>query len=104
MLYIPERRFGGTIHSSHRRIAGKDQGKKYSIDDSTLEVASVDGAIAFIPPVTKNVFLKYYNTSIDNLREWNESDAKAYKANILETLKEFGVTDSATQKGDDNNE
>lgn len=99
------RGYGNSIFPAKRRcIIGKDQGKKYSIDDSTLEVASVDGAIAFIPPVTKNVFLKYYNTSIDNLREWNESDAKAYKANILETLKEFGVTDSATQKGYDNNE
>lgn len=99
------RGYGNSIFPAKRRcIIGKDQGKKYSIDDSTLEVASVDGAIAFIPPVTKNVFLKYYNTSIDNLREWNESDAVAYKANILETLKEFGVTDSAAQKGDDNNE
>ena len=53
-----------------------------------------DGAIAFIPPVTKNVFLKYYNTSIDNLREWSESDAIAYKQNILETLEDFGVKDS----------
>jgi len=37
--------------------------------------------------------LKYYNTSVDNLREWNENDATAYKQNILNTLKEFGVVD-----------
>ena len=62
--------------------------------DDALSESIQDGAIAFIPPVTKNVFLKYYNTSVDSLREWSESDAKAYRQNILDTLKNFGVVDS----------
>ena len=86
------RGYGNALFSAKRRcIIGKDQGRIYLIDNETLEVSLQGGAIAFIPPVTKNVFLKYYNTSVDDLREWSESDANAYKQNILETLKEFGV-------------
>ena len=89
------RGYGNSIFPAKRRcIIGKDQGKSYTIDDN-LNVSVKDGAIAFIPPVTKNVFLKYYNTSVDNLREWNENDATAYKQNILDTLKEFDVKDSS---------
>lgn len=89
------RGYGNSIFPAKRRcIIGKDQGKTYTIDDD-LNVSVKDGAIAFIPPVTKNVFLKYYNTSVDNLREWNENDATAYKQNILDTLNEFGVRDSS---------
>ena len=99
------RGYGNALFPAKRRcIIGKDQGKKYSIDNDTLEVSLQDGAIAFIPPVTKNVFLKYYNTSVDNLREWSESDANAYKRNIFETLKEFGVIDSTNDKNSENNE
>lgn len=98
------RGYGNSIFPAKRRcIIGKDQGKSYVIDDD-LNVSMEDGAIAFIPPVTKNVFLKYYNTSVDNLREWNEHDATAYKQNILETLQEFGVTDSSINQNTENNE
>lgn len=86
------RGYGNALFPAKRRcIIGKDQGRIYLIDNETLEVSLQGGAIAFIPPVTKNVFLKYYNTSVDDLREWSESDANAYKQNILETLEEFGV-------------
>lgn len=99
------RGYGNAIFPAKRRcIIGKDQGKIYLIDNDTLEVSLQDGAIAFIPPVTKNVFLKYYNTSIDNLREWSESDANAYKQNILETLKEFSVIDSTNINNTESNE
>ena len=63
-----------------------------------------DGEIAFVPPVTKNVFIKYYNTTVNNLLEWTESDATAYKQNILETLKKFGVFDSQNKQNGENNE
>ena len=98
------RGYGNALFPAKRRcIIGKDQGIIYSINNA-LKISLQDGAIAFIPPVTKNVFLKYYNTSIDNLREWSENDAKAYKQNILETLKEFGVKDSANINNTENNE
>lgn len=92
------RGYGNSIFPAKRRcIIGKDQGKSYTINDD-LDVSMEDSAIAFIPPVTRNVFLKYYNPSVDNLREWNEKDATAYKQNILETLKEFGVKDSSNSE------
>ena len=98
------RGYGNSIFPAKRRcIIGKDQGKTYIIDDD-LNVTREDGIIAFIPPVTKNVFLKYYNTNVDNLREWNENDATAYKQNILVTLQEFGVKDSYNNQNTENNE
>ena len=99
------RGYGNSIFPAKRRcIIGKDQGKKYSIDEGSLEIKVEYGAIAFIPPVTKNVFLKYYNTSVDNLREWCESDAESYKLNIFETLQEFGVIDSSQNNNTTNND
>lgn len=99
------RGYGNSIFPAKRRcIIGKDQGKKYSIDEGSLEIKVEYGAIAFIPPVTKNVFLKYYNTSVDNLREWCESEAESYKLNIFETLQEFGVIDSSQNNNTTNNE
>ena len=63
------RGYGNSLFPAKRRcIIGKDQGKSYSIDEGTLEITVKDGAIAFIPPVTKNVFLNYCVTSVDNLR------------------------------------
>ena len=88
------RGYGNAIFPAKRRcIIGKDQGKRIVIDDN-LNESEIKGEIAFVPPVTKNVFLKYYNTSVDNLRCWNKSDADAYKQNILKTLAEFGVIDN----------
>lgn len=96
------RGYGNAIFPAKRRsIIGKDQGKKIHIDDE-LKVIEENGEISFVPPVTKNVFLKYYNTSVDNLRSWNQTDAIAYKRNIFETLKEFGVTDNCNTNENDN--
>ena len=47
--------------------------------------------IAFVPPVTKHVFLKYYTPKTKNFRTWNRTDAQAYRDNIYETLKDFGI-------------
>ena len=88
------RGYGNAIFPAKRRcIIGKDQGKRIVIDDN-LNESEIKGEIAFVPPVTKNVFLKYYNTSVDDLRCWNKTDADAYKQNILKTLAEFGVTNN----------
>ncbi len=85
------RGYGNAIFPAKRRtIIGKEQGKRIEIDEC-LQEKEYDGEITFVPVVTKNVFLKYYNTSIDNLRTWTKSDAEAYKENIHKTLKEFGV-------------
>lgn len=83
------RSYKNAIFSAKRRVLiGKDMGKKITIDDE-LKVKEEVGAIAFIPPCTKNVFLKYYNTTTDNLRDWNKNDAEAYLKNIEQTLTEY---------------
>ncbi len=43
----------------------------------------------FIPLCTKNVFLKYYNESVEQMLVWGKSDRESYKTAIIETLKEF---------------
>jgi hypothetical protein len=86
------RSYGNAIFSAKRRtIIGKDQGKVFSVKDD-LSTSEANGAIAFIPPCTKNVFLKYYNPATNILRAWTKADAEAYRRNIYNTLKEFGVT------------
>ena len=89
------RGYGNSIFPAKRRmIIGKDQGSRYIINDD-LEIVCQEGEIAFIPPVTKNVFMKYYNVSEVNFQSWTKDDAKPYKENIKETLSEFGVIDSS---------
>ncbi len=83
------RSYGNSIFSVKRRvIIGKDKGKKILVNDN-FEVKEKEGAIAFIPPVTKNIFMKYYNPLTNNLREWDRTDAEAYKNNITEILEKF---------------
>lgn len=98
------RSYGNAIFSAKRRaIIGKDQGKRYQIDEN-LEIKETNAEIAFIPPVTKNIFSKYYNPNDNNLKEWNKTDAEAYKNNILETLGKFGVIASKSNGKGNNNE
>lgn len=83
------RGYGNGIFPAKRRvIIGKDQGKNISLDDD-LNIIESDGAIAFVPQCTKNVFLKYYSPTTNSLREWNKDDAQAYQDNIQTVLKEF---------------
>jgi hypothetical protein len=89
------RGYGNSIFPAKRRIIiGKDQGIRYVIDDA-LNIVRQEGGIAFIPPVTKNVFMKYYSISEVNFQSWTREDARQYKENIKETLSEFGVIDSS---------
>jgi hypothetical protein len=87
--FSTNRSYGNDIFPAKRRvIIGKDQGKKYEVDDN-LEITEFDGIIAFVPPCTKQVFLKYFNPSTNNLREWDKKDAEAYLNNIKTTLSIF---------------
>lgn len=40
----------------------------------------------FIPPCTKNVFLKYYNDDVNQMSFWLELDREMYLKDIMETL------------------
>lgn len=93
------RSYGNSVFAAKRRIIkGKDlcqlipipklsKGKK-SIDCGS----TTDAKSSFVPPVTRNIFMKYYSPVISSTNYWGLSDAKAYRANIYELLKKFGVT------------
>ncbi len=53
---------------------------------------------AFIPPCTRNVFLKYYTPFFTNYNYWTKQDAETYKQNLLKTLEEFSVIDSSNNQ------
>ena len=63
--------------------------RQVSIGSSDYEIKISKSGSAFIPPCTKNVFLKYYNPLTNNLREWDKTDAEAYEKNIKDTLQIF---------------
>lgn len=56
--------------------------------DMQCEV-TLGGVPAFVPECTLRCFLKYYNRSSSNLREWGKDDALAYKNEIERTLRKF---------------
>ena len=43
----------------------------------------------FLPPCTKNVFLKTYSNKLNDMMEWNENDIKNHKEAIKEMLKNY---------------
>lgn len=89
------RSYGNAIFPAKRKvIIGKDQGKKFNpstIDENGQIVlgSAENSPSAFIPPCTKYVFLKYYNTASFDPNAWTKDDADAYKNNIIEVLKDF---------------
>ncbi|MBR5210681.1 MAG: DUF262 domain-containing protein [Paludibacteraceae bacterium] len=107
------RSYGNSIFAAKRRIIiGKDRGVALSIpkikkenNQSKMCIGKEEKAkSAFIPPCTKNVFMKYYTSVLTNYNYWTKPDAEAYKQNVLITLKDFGVTDSSNNKKEENNE
>lgn len=101
--YGTNRTYKNSIFAAKRRyIIGKDQGIVYHLDEE-LNITPKKGIIAFIPPCTKSVFLKYYNASTNNLREWSYEDAISYLRNIRETLEPFGVYSKVLDKIDNSN-
>ena len=53
----------------------------------------------FIPPCTKNVFLKYYTPpDKEQVNYWGKADRDAYKKAIKETLKEYGLNNEKGNK------
>lgn len=83
------RSYGNAIFPVKRMtIIKKDKGEEYSEDASDKKK---NNAIAFIPPVTKNIFLKYYTNCDVQFRTWNRKDAEGYKKNIHNMLQGFGI-------------
>ena len=94
------RSYGNSIFSAKRRIIiGKDRGVLLPMPKIRLErgIPKIEigeeqkAKSAFIPPCTKQIFLKYYSPVSTEYNYWTKSDAEAYRQNIYEVLKDFGV-------------
>ena len=92
------RSYGNAIFPAKRRtIIGKEQGVYYPTPkfnkEKGFEVSENQNAkSAFIPPCTKQAFMKYYSPTSANMVAWTKSDAEAYLKNIYHTLsKKFKI-------------
>ena len=98
------RSYGNDLFQTKRRkIIGKDSGKlielQENLPEKTIALEPKEGLCAFVPPCTKNVFLKYYTSARTNLDCWSLADAEEYKKAILDTLENFEVYDSSKEEG-----
>lgn len=88
------RSYGNAIFSGKRRIIiGKDKGVLIAIPklskEGELEFEESDAHSSFVPPCTKQVFLKYYSPTATDSNYWTKLDAEAYKKDIEECLKKL---------------
>ena len=96
------RGYGNAIYPTKRMvIIGKEQGKSFEIGDD-LSITEKLGIASFIPPCTRNVFMKYYTPNSTDIMSWTQADAYAYMNQIYETLKDFGVQDPKGNNGGQN--
>lgn len=95
------RSYGNAIFSAKRRIIiGKDKGKYIPVPHlvkrkNQWEIVpgeETDAPSSFIPPCTRQVFLKYYSIVVFSPNYWLKPDAEAYRNDIFTTLKDFGIT------------
>lgn len=101
------RSYGNAIFSAKRRIIiGKDKGKCLSVpklvkngDHWKIELGEEkEASSSFIPPCTRQVFLKYYSAIVTSPNYWLRPDAENYKEDIFATLKMFGVVKNGGNK------
>jgi hypothetical protein len=70
--------------------AGTNRGLKNSIYPiKRMRIIDKDQNGIFIPPCTKNVFLKYYNYNVSQMTFWGKQDRESYKQTIINTLIEY---------------
>ena len=85
------RSYGNTIFSAKRRIIiGKDKGVLIPVpkfkDGQLITSEEKDANSSFVPPCTKQVFLKYFSSTASDNNYWTKSDAEAYKNDIQACL------------------
>lgn len=88
------RGYGNSIFPKKRlEIMAKDRCLKYKLclkDGKFEDNPEADpNNSAFIPPVTRNVFMKYYSPQTTNFSTWDNEDFKSYKKDIKNVLEEF---------------
>ena len=102
--------YGNSIFPIKKSILlGKDRGVEYTLKRIENEIGNVTGfeivelqgnsscsgkyksyLTAFVPPVTKSVFLKAFGQFTNNPYSWDKADAIAYKKNIASVLTKAG--------------
>ena len=85
------RSYGNTIFSGKRRIIiSKDKGKTIAIPEfkngELVFPVEDKPQSSFVPPCTKQVFLKYYTPTATNSNYWTKEDAGAYLKDIKDCL------------------
>ena len=94
------RSYGNSIFPSKRlTIMAKDRGMKYHLSLARgneggpwvfIDKAEADDSTgAFIPPVTKNIFMKYYTPMASSFEKWDEVDFDGYVEDIRIVLSDF---------------
>ena len=91
------RGYGNSIFPSKRKeIMARDRNMAYQLTydgnnqfkDEPTRLES-GNASTFIPPVTRNIFMKYYTPTATNFATWDENDFDGYKTDIESLLEEF---------------
>ena len=90
------RSYGNAIFSAKRRIIiSKDRGlsmpiPRLSQDKQHIVFKDEEKIVsAFVPPCTKNVFMKYYSPMVGDSNYWTKEDAEAYKEDIMNCVKKL---------------
>lgn len=52
-------------------------------------IIAADKALTFVPPGTRNVFLKYYSNNVHEMTFWSSQDQDAYRSAMTDTLTKF---------------
>lgn len=90
------RSYGNALFSGKRRvIIGKDKGMCIAVPkmtkDGKLQLTEETRAkSSFVPPCTKQVFMKYYSAIMTDANYWTKIDAEGYMNDIKECLKILG--------------
>ena len=87
------RSYGNAIFPAKRRvIISKDKGQSIAIpqfsnrEKKWVFKEPINVISSFVPPCTKQVFLKYYSPIIGNNNYWTKADAEAYQSDIQECI------------------
>lgn len=91
------RSYGNAIFSSKRRvIISKENGELLPLPKLTRDGKLVineddkrNATSSFVPPCTKQVFLKYYSSTVGNNNYWSKYDAQSYKEDIVKCIDEL---------------
>lgn len=91
------RSYGNALFSAKRRvIIGKERSKRVEVkfEDGKIKVSETAVHSAFVPPCTRQVFLKYFSPIAGNMNYWTKEDAKNYLKEMKITLADFFPNDN----------